>query len=202
MARAPWIVAGAAVTAAGFYWARKNPSACPYSSRFLVAGPHPGIPRSRLLEVLDPAPGERILEIGPGTGYYAVPVASRLGEGRLAIFDIQQEFLDHTVRAGAERGLDNIDPTLGDAQRLPYDDESFDGAYLVTVLGEIPDQDAALRELRRVLKTSGRLVVEETFAGDPHVVRFGPLQKRASDAGLTYDARRGSPLGYFARFRK
>jgi SAM-dependent methyltransferase len=202
VARTPWIVAGAAAVAAGFYWARKNPSACPYSSRFLVAGPHPGIPRGRLLEVLEPAPGERILEIGPGTGYYAVSVASRLGEGRLAIFDIQQEFLDHTVRAGAERGVDNIDPTLGDAQHLPYDDESFDAAYLVTVLGEIPDQDAALRELRRVLKPSGRLVVGETFAGDPHVVRFGALQERAGAAALSFESKRGSPLGYFARFRK
>ncbi len=84
-----------------------------------MAGAAPGDHAQRLLEVLEPAPGERILEIGPGTGYYAVPVASRLGDGRLAIFDIQQELLDHAVRAGAERGLDNIDPTLGDAQRCP-----------------------------------------------------------------------------------
>jgi SAM-dependent methyltransferase len=197
-----WILAGIAALAAASYWSRKNPSACPYATRFLVDGPHPGIPRSRLLEVLAPSPGERILEIGPGTGYYAVPVASRLDGGKLAIFDIQQEFLDHTVRAGTGQGLGNIEPTQGDAQRLPYGDDTFDAAYLVTVLGEIPDQDAALRELRRVLKPSGRLVVGETFFGDPHVVFFGPLLERAQAAGLHFDERRGSRLGYFARFRK
>jgi ubiquinone/menaquinone biosynthesis C-methylase UbiE len=129
-------------------------------------------------------------------------VAPRLGDGSLAIFDIQQQFLDHTVRAGAERGIDNIEPTQGDAQQLPYEDDTFDGAYLVTVLGELPDQDAGLRELRRVLKLSGRLVVGETYVGDPHFVRFGPLGERAGSAGLSFEARLGSPLGYFARFRK
>jgi SAM-dependent methyltransferase len=192
----------ALLTAAGAWWARKHPSACPYAARFFVEGPHPGIPRTRLLEALGPKPGEQMLEVGPGTGYYALDVASRLEGGRLAIFDIQQQFLDHTVRAGSERGLSNIEPTCGDAQDLPYPDESFDGAYLVTVLGEIPDQDAALAELRRVLKPSGRLVVGETFVGDPHVVRFGGLRERAERASLRFERRLGSPLGYFALFRK
>jgi SAM-dependent methyltransferase len=202
VSRARWILGGAAAVAAGAYWARKHPSACPYATRFFVEGPHPGIPRKRLLEALEPKPGERILEIGPGTGYYSLEVAPRLGDGSLAIFDIQQRFLDHTTRAGAERGIGNIEPTLGDAQELPYGDETFDAAYLVTVLGELPDQDAGLRELRRVLKPSGRLVVGETYVGDPHFVRFGPLGERAAGAGLTFETRLGSPLGDFARFRK
>src|SRR3954447_5953899 len=202
MVRSRWILVGAAAVAAGAYWARKNPSACPYSGRLLVAGPHPGIPRKKLLALLEPGPGERVLEIGPGTGYYAVDVAAQLEGGSLAVFDIQQEFLDHTVRAGVERGVGNIEPSLGDAQRLPYEDESFDAAYLVTVLGEIPDQDAGLRELRRVLKPSGRLVVGETFAGDRHVGPLGALEERARNAGFALDTKLGSPLGYFARFRK
>jgi SAM-dependent methyltransferase len=192
----------ALLTAVGAWWARKHPSACPYATRFFVEGPHPGIPRKRLLEALWPGPGDKILEIGPGTGYYSLEVASRLDAGTLAIFDIQQDFLDHTVRAGAKRGLSNIEPTQGDARHLPYPNDSFDGAYLVTVLGEIPDQDAALSELRRVLKPSGRLVVGETFVGDPHVVMFDGLRRRAEEAGLRFERRFGSPLGYFALFRK
>ena len=70
------------------------------------------------------------------------------------------------MREAAKRGIANIESTLGDAQALPYDDDSFDAAYLVTVLGEIPDQDAALRELARVVRPGGRLVVGELF-GDP-----------------------------------
>lgn len=50
-------------------WWRKNPSACPYGLRFFVGLPHPFITGARLREVLAPRPGERVLEIGPGTGY-------------------------------------------------------------------------------------------------------------------------------------
>jgi SAM-dependent methyltransferase len=197
------LLAGIALAVAvGAWWSRRHPSACPYATRFFVEGPHPGVPRARLLEALAPVPEEEILEIGPGTGYYSLDVAARLGGGKLAIFDIQQEFLDHTMKAAAERGLINIEPTQGDARKLPYPDGSFDAAFLVTVLGEIPDQDAALAELHRVLKPSGRLVVGETFVGDPHVVTFGGLRERAERAGLRFERRLGSPFGYFARFRK
>src|SRR4029077_11641014 len=122
-------------------------------------------------------------------------------DGRLDIFDLQPEMLDHTLRGADERGLANVTATQGDATRLPFDDASFDAAYLVTVLGEVPDQDAALRELARVLNPSGRLIVGE-LVGDPHYVRLAPLRLRASGAGLVFERRVGNALGYFARFTK
>ena len=193
-------LAGGAATVGVALWWRKNPSACPYSQRFWVEAPHPFITRSRLLATLAPAAGERVLEIGPGTGYYTLDVAERLDGGTLDIFDIQQEMLDHVMRRAGERGIANVRPCRGDAQALPYESDSFDGAYLVTVLGEIPDQDAALRELARVLKPRGRLVVGELF-GDPHMVTSGRLRERAARAGLTFERRAGTPLAFFARFR-
>jgi SAM-dependent methyltransferase len=70
------------------------------------------------------------------------------------------------------------------------------------VLGEIPDQDAALRELARVLRPDGRLVVGESLAsGDPHAVTFGKLRERAESAGFGLERRRGGPLAFFASFR-
>jgi ubiquinone/menaquinone biosynthesis C-methylase UbiE len=191
----------AAGTLASALWWRKNPSACPYGQRFWVEAPHPFITRKRLAEALEPRPGERILEIGPGTGYYTADLASRLDGGTLEIFDIQQEMLDHAMRGVESRGLVNVRATRGDAQALPYEDESFDGAILVTVLGEIPDQEAALREIARVLKSGGRLVVGELF-GDPHMVTSGKLRERAASAGLRFERRLGSPLAFFARLRK
>jgi SAM-dependent methyltransferase len=191
----------AGVTGAALWW-RRHPSACPYGQRFWVEAPHPLITRARLRAVLEPEPGERLLEVGPGTGYYALPVAGWLQPGgALDVLDLQPEMLEHTVRQAGELGIAGIQPREGDAQHLPYPDGSFDGAYIVCALGEIPDQDVALRELHRVLRPGGRLVVGELF-GDPHMVRFGALRDRAGSAGLVLERRSGGPLGYFARFRR
>lgn len=68
------------------------------------------------------------------------------------------------------------------------------------VLGEVPDQRAALRELGRVLKSGGRLVVGETFP-DFHMVPFGALRRRAEAAGLGFERKIGWSMGYFVSFR-
>lgn len=194
-------VAALAVLAAALWW-RRNPSACPYNQRFWVQAPHPIITRDRLREVLGAQPGERVLEVGPGTGYYTLDVAEWVGpEGAVDILDVQQEMLDHTMGRASESGLGNITPTNADATAMPFEEASFDAAYLVTVLGEIPDQDAALRELARVLKPGGRLVVGELM-GDPHYVGLKGMRLRAAGAGLSFEERSGSALGFFARFRK
>jgi ubiquinone/menaquinone biosynthesis C-methylase UbiE len=193
-------LAGLGTLAAALWW-RKHPSACPYSQRFWVELPHPGITRGRLVEILAPRAGERVLEIGPGTGYYTFEMAQRLDGGRVDIFDIQQEMLDHVMREANRRGVTNVQPALGDAQDLPYADDSFDAAVLITVLGEIPDQDRALAEVVRVLKPSGRLIVGEMLF-DPHVVPFGSLRERGARAGLSVARRVGGGLAFFARLEK
>jgi ubiquinone/menaquinone biosynthesis C-methylase UbiE len=189
---------GAATLAAALWW-RKNPSACPYGQRFWVEAPHPIITRDRLREMLAAVPGERVLEIGPGTGYYTLDMAEWVGpDGRVEIFDLQQEFLDHVSARAAEHGLGNVVPTQGDATALPYADASVDAVVLTAVLGEIPDTLAALREIRRVLKPEGRLIVGELF-GDPHFTTLASLKRQAAEAGLAFEAHSGNWLGYFAR---
>lgn len=193
--------AAAAATLAAALWWRKNPSACPYGQRFWVEAPHPLITRERLRAVLRPQPGERLLEIGVGTGYYSLDLAEWVGPGgTLELFDLQQEFLDHVMRAAGERDLTNLVPTQGDATNLPYEDASIDAVVLTAVLGEIPDRDAALREIRRVLKPDGRLVVGELF-GDPHFTSRGSLQRLGAEAGLGLDQVSGPWFGYFARLK-
>ena len=161
-------LAALTVIAAALWW-RKNPSACPYGQRFFVEAPHPLITRDRLRQILEPESGERVLEIGPGTGYYTLDLAEWVGpDGAVEIFDIQQEMLDHTMERARERGISNLHPTLGDARSLPYDDDSFDAVALTTVLGEIPDPDAALREINRVLKPGGAADRRRAVRGPAH----------------------------------
>jgi len=149
--------------------------------------------------VLRPEPGERVLEIGPGVGYYTLEMAEWVGpEGTVEIFDLQQEFLDHTGGRAAERGLANVVPTQGDATALSYEDDSVDAVVLTAVLGEIPDPVAALREIARVLRPSGRLVVGELF-GDPHFTTQAALRREAAEAGLAWQEHSGNWFGYFAR---
>jgi len=95
------LAAGAAVLAVALWW-RKNPSACPYSQRFWVEAPHPLVTRDRLRTVLEPRAGERLLEVGRGTGYYTLDVADWVSPGgQLDILDLLREMLDHTTcRAG------------------------------------------------------------------------------------------------------
>ena len=198
-ARTLFGAAGLAIAAAAIWW-RHHPSACPYNQRFWVQAPHPIITRERLREVLEPAAGERLLEIGPGTGYYTLDMAQWVGPGgTIEIFDLQQEMLDHTMRRAGEQGLGNLVATRGDATALPYEAGSIDAVILTAVLGEIPDGDAALREIRRVLRPGGRLVVGELF-GDPHFTTFASLRERCEGSGLSLDRRSGNWAGYFARF--
>jgi ubiquinone/menaquinone biosynthesis C-methylase UbiE len=180
--------------------AARRPSAFPYFARPILALPRPLLSRRGLVAILAPAPGEHMLEVGPGTGRYTLPVADRLGpRGRLEILDVAQDFLDHTMRRARHQGLQNVVPRLGDGGLLPYPDGSFDAAFLITALGEIADPVAALRELRRVLKPTGRLVVGEIMV-DPDFQSLGALVKRARSAGLVLERRSGHPAAYLARF--
>ena len=197
-----WAALAVAASVAARRWSLRNRSPMPHGiswTLFLPRGPHS--PRN-LQRILQPRPGERMLEIGPGIGIHALPIASALRpHGVLHVLDVQQAMLDDLERRAARAGVTNIAARQGDAQVLPYADQTFDAAYLVTVLGEIPDELAALRELRRVLKPAGRLVVGEFFL-DPDFLRLPVLKQRASEAGLVFERRAGSPAVYFAAFRR
>src|SRR2546426_5350937 len=104
--RAQTVVVGgaAAVLGVAVYW-RRNPSACPYSQRFWVEAPHPFITRSRLIDTLAPEAGERLLEVGPGTGYYTLEVAEAvLPAGTGPRFQNPQGVLDPTNGPGRPGG--------------------------------------------------------------------------------------------------
>ena len=168
----PWAVAATTAAIAigaaigGTVWRRRHRDPLSYTQRFRVQIPRPLITRGHLFEMLDPRPGERILEVGPGYGYYSLSVADRLGpKGKLDILDIQPRMLRHTLRSARRLRTRNLVAACGSVEALPYRDEVFDGAFLVTVLGEVNDPAAALRELFRVIRPGGRDA--RAVPGDP-----------------------------------
>ena len=196
-----WFLMAAAAAVVTRYWSVRHPAPMPHALRWTLAVPRWNQSPEHVKRILEPRSGEHILEIGPGTGMHAVPVASSLAPGgTLDVLDAQEAMLDDVMDRARARGVTNITAKQGDARRLPYGDGTFDGAYLVGVLGEIPDEQAALRELRRVLKPDGRLVVGEVFF-DPDFVRFGSLKVRAEQASFAFERRLGGSLSYLARFR-
>lgn len=196
--RSPLLVGGAIATAAAWWFTDRAPY--PYAQRGLLDLQLPILTSRNLDDLLRPRSGERILEIGPGTGLQSLHVAPQLGpSGQLDVVDIQQEMLDHVSARAEDEAAGRIVPTLADARELPFADGTFDAMYMVTALGEIPEPHRVLGEAVRVLRPGGRLVVGEFF--DRHWIPFGKLHRTADRCGLHLDGRRGSTVAYLARFR-
>jgi ubiquinone/menaquinone biosynthesis C-methylase UbiE len=155
----------------------------------------------RMVERLHLTPTDRVLEIGPGPGWFSPALAAAIPDGRLTLFDIQPEMLEMAARRLRAAGLSNFVSVEGDARRLPFEEAVFDLVFLVTVLGEIPDPGAAMREIGRVLRPGGRVSITEQL-GDPDHVKRATLEQLAASAGLAAEGCAGSPLLRTCVFRR
>ena len=143
-----------------------------------------------------------VLELGPGSGYFSVELARRVPRGRLELFDVQSEMLAKAGRKLAARGFHNVGFTQGDASSgLPFPEAQFDRAVLVTVLGEVPDKDACIKSLYRVLRRNAVLAIHEHLP-DPDFVPFKQLQSAVERHGFVFRRRWGWWWNYTATFQK
>lgn len=111
------------------------------------------------------APGSHLLDVGCGLGGPARYFAQRFG-CRVSGVDLTGPFIDAGQRLTALLGLkEQVDLRVGDAQELPYDDESFDGAYAQHVTMNVPDRPALFASAFRVLRPGGFLAVTEHGRG-------------------------------------
>src|SRR3990172_7678008 len=99
------------------------------------------MPVAKTLERFALSSGQTVLEAGPGPGYYSLE-ASRMLEptGRLICLDLQRGMLDILRDRLTDAAASNVYLLVADGTHLPFREDSIDGAFLVTVLGEIPDQ--------------------------------------------------------------
>jgi ubiquinone/menaquinone biosynthesis C-methylase UbiE len=98
-----------------------------------------------------------------------------------------------------EQRVANAHPLAGDALNLPLADNSVDAAFLVTVLGEIPDRPRALVELRCVMKPGGVLSFSEAL-GDPDYVFRDSVEDPCHASGFRALRRGPQRFGYTASF--
>jgi SAM-dependent methyltransferase len=120
--------------------------------------------RDAVRRALDPQPGEAILDFGSGPGILACELAVEVGPaGRITAFDISTDMNAIASRRADAAGMrDRIDVVKGDSEELAFPDSRFDAAVSTQVLEYIDDVDRALRELHRVLRPGGRLVLLDT----------------------------------------
>ena len=177
----------------------KSSRACPYGWRWMLDNlPRRVVhPLRRMVDSFRVDGAHTVLEVGPGPGYFSVEVARRVGpEGWVVCVDIQPEMTEALRRRLLRERVTNVSPMVGDALGLPLAEGSVDCAFLVTVLGEVPDRAKALAELRRVLKPGGILSITEALPDPdyqfPDVVRdlcqasgFRLLEHRRRFLGFT-----------------
>lgn len=149
--------------------------------------------------------GQRVLEIGCGSGAYTTFIARTVGpDGVVEALDIQPAMLaqlKRKINLPENSDLQNINLHSASAYELPFEDGSLDLAYMITVLAEIPDQEKALAEVNRVLRPGGILAVSEFFP-DPDYPLSKTTARRGEKAGFEVEGIYGNLWTYTVRFRK
>lgn len=157
-----------------------------YASWLLNPLRHLVMPPRRIAGRLELSNSDHVLEVGCGPGFFSPFIARKLSSERLILFDVQLLMLDLASARLRSHGIANFACTSGDARRLPFSDSAFDVVMMVTVLGEVGDKFAAIREAARVLRPNGRLSITEA-RGDPDRVSRTELDHLAVQAGLARD---------------
>ncbi len=162
-------------------------------------------PPDKIIEHSGIKQGMTVIDLGCGSGAFTTFVARAVGEqGKVYAVDIQPAMLQQLERklAKAEnQDIRNIELKQASAYGLPFEDETIDLVYMVTVLQEIPDRARALREIRRVLKPGGILAVTE-FLPDPDYPLRSTTIKICQREGFVLDDNQGNLWNYTVRFKK
>jgi ubiquinone/menaquinone biosynthesis C-methylase UbiE len=147
-------------------------------------------------------PGMRLLDVGCGPGRISLPAARRVGPAGLVVaLDLQEEMLRRLRQRLEAAGCDNIELIHAGIGTAGLAEEFFDRALLVTVLGEIPEQAAALAEIYEALKPGGILSVTEVIP-DPHYQRRDTVRRLAQAAGFLEQDSFGTWLAFTLNFIK
>jgi SAM-dependent methyltransferase len=133
-------------------------------------------------------PGEAVLDLGSGGGIDCFLAARRVGpEGKVIGVDMTPEMI-HLARENAQKsGLRNVEFRLGEIENLPLGNDSVDAAISNCVINLSPDKERVFREIYRVLKRGGRMMVSD-------IIIDGELPERVKDSVAAYTGCIGGAL--------
>ncbi len=141
-----------------------------------------------------------VLDLGCGTGIFAIELALRIGEnGLLHAVDFQPGQIAATRKRLDSASLRNVQFAVANAETLPIDSETVDCAILISMLAETNNKDAVLKEVKRVLKPGATLVIgAELLEAD--YIRPDTARRWAERNGFQLVARGGSTAAYLLKF--
>ncbi|MBE2196808.1 MAG: class I SAM-dependent methyltransferase [Anaerolinea sp.] len=199
------LIGVAGVSVGWRFLSRRYKLPCPAYLANLVDAPNADFMGStrNTLDRIGIQPGERLLDVGAGPGRISRPAALRTGSSGIVVaLDVQPHMLERLKARAAKANIPNIEAKVADISRdqsLP--EASFDRAWMVAVLGEVPDREAAIRNIFRVLKPGGTFSITETMR-DPHYQRNKTVLQLCSDAGFVPTQYWGTVWEYTQSFVK
>jgi ubiquinone/menaquinone biosynthesis C-methylase UbiE len=130
------------------------------------------LPPDPILKEAGIAPGMTVVDVGAGTGYWTLPLSTTVGaEGRVIAVDVEPIMVEDLRSLVRERGLTNVEVVTSQEAHIPLGDGIADLALMAFVLHEPPDPAAMLREVFRLLRSGGRLLLLEWQKWE---TQFGP----------------------------
>jgi len=178
---------------------------CPVWMSGMLDSPFSGEMSARTrktIQHLELRPGMNVLDAGCGPGRLTIPIARTVGpDGEVTGIDIQEGMLREAQKRAVLANLNNIRFLQIGAGEGKLKRNHYDRAVMVTVLGEIPDRNAALEDIFGALKPGGFLVIEETVR-DPHFQARGTVRGLAGDAGFIEKAFSGGRFSFAITLEK
>lgn len=135
--------------------------------------------------------GSTVLEAGCGVGAQTVTLAARSPDALITSIDVSETSLAEARSAVAALGLSNVTLQRADIFDLPFPSHSFDHVFLCFVLEHLARPVAALKALKRVLKTKGSITVIEGDHGSAYFYPDSEYARRAIQCQVTLQARAG-----------